>query len=243
MVSVCIATYNGEKYLRQQIESILPQLSIEDEIVISDDCSTDRTVEILKVFNDERIKIFVNESNLGVVENFENAIKQSIGEYVFLSDQDDVWEPNKVETIKQLLQTYDFVSHNAEIINDEGERQGVDYFSVRKTKYGYLNNLWKMGYLGCCMAFNRKCLTDILPFPKGILWHDMWIAAILHLKYKGTISELCLINYRRHDSNLSTSSEKSEYSLFFKIKYRSVMLFHSLGRYWKNFYGRGEYTL
>ena len=99
MVSVCIATYNGEKYLRQQIESILPQLSKEDEIVISDDCSTDRTVEILKVFNDERIKIFVNESNLGVVENFENAIKQSIGEYVFLSDQDDVWEPYKVESI------------------------------------------------------------------------------------------------------------------------------------------------
>ena len=119
MVSVCIATYNGEKYLRQQIESILPQLSKEDEIVISDDCSTDRTVEILKVFKDERIKIFVNESNLGVVENFENAIKQSIGEYVFLSDQDDVWKPNKVETIKQLLQTYDFVSHNAEIINDD----------------------------------------------------------------------------------------------------------------------------
>ena len=72
MVSVCIATYNGEKYLRQQIESILPQLSKEDEIVISDDCSTDRTVEILKEFNDERIKIFVNESNLGVVENFGN---------------------------------------------------------------------------------------------------------------------------------------------------------------------------
>ena len=241
MISVCLATYNGESFLKEQLTSILKQLGDDDEVVVSDDGSTDLTLTILQEFNDPRIKVFHHSKRKQkysfdyATHNFENAINNSRGEVIFFSDQDDVWKPNKVETIKQLLQTYDFVSHNAEIINDEGGRQGIDYFSVRKTKYGYLNNLWKMGYLGCCMAFKRKCLTDILPFPKGILWHDMWIAAILHLKYKGTISELCLINYRRHDSNLSTSSEKSEYSLFFKIKYRSVMLFHSLGRYWKKF--------
>lgn len=234
MVSVCIATYNGERFLRQQIESILPQLTEEDEIVISDDCSTDRTVALLKEFNDERIKIFVNTKNEGVVKNFENAIIKSTQDYICLSDQDDVWLPEKLNTIKQLLATYDFVSHNAYIVNEEGEKLGTDYFSIRKTKYGYVNNLWKMGYLGCCMAFKRQCLSEILPFPKNILWHDMWIAAVLHLEYNGILSNQCLIDYRRHDNNLSTSSEKSEYGLFFKIKYRYVMLYCSLGRYLKN---------
>ena len=161
MISVCIATYNGEKFLRQQIESILSQLSHDDEIIVSDDCSSDRTVDLLREFKDERIKLFVNDSNVGVVKNFENAIKNSTQEFIFLSDQDDVWTPNKVEVVKKMLNEYDFVSHNANIINEEGGETGADYFSVRNTKYGYLNNLWKMGYLGCCMAFNRKCLSDI----------------------------------------------------------------------------------
>ena len=231
MISVCIATYNGEKFLRQQIESILSQLSHDDEIIVSDDCSSDRTVDLLREFKDERIKLFVNDSNVGVVKNFENAIKNSTQEFIFLSDQDDVWTPNKVEVVKKMLNEYDFVSHNANIINEEGGKTGADYFSVRNTKYGYLNNLWKMGYLGCCMAFNRKCLSDILPFPNNILWHDMWIAAVLHLKYKGVLLNQCLLQYRRHDSNVSTSSEKSEYSFGFKIKYRAIMFCNSLLRF------------
>ena len=85
MISVCIATYNGEKFLRQQIESILSQLSHDDEIIVSDDCSSDRTVDLLREFKDERIKLFVNDSNVGVVKNFENAIKNSTQEFIFLS--------------------------------------------------------------------------------------------------------------------------------------------------------------
>ena len=95
MISVCIATYNGAEYLREQVESILSQLEEEDEIVVSDDSSTDTTIEILQSFGDRRIKIFKNPAK-GFVRNFENALRQAQGDFIFLSDQDDVWLPNKV---------------------------------------------------------------------------------------------------------------------------------------------------
>lgn len=101
MVSVCLATYNGEKYIRQQIESILPQLSAADEIVVSDDESTDQTVPILESFNDSRIHIYIHKRrNEKVVwdyatHNFENALSHAKGDYIFLSDQDDVFLPEK----------------------------------------------------------------------------------------------------------------------------------------------------
>lgn len=100
-VSVAMATYNGEKYLEQQIDSILMQLGSDDELIISDDHSSDRTVAIIEKYinNDHRVKLFMNEES-GVTSNFENAIKRTQNEIIFLSDQDDVWKPEKVSTVK-----------------------------------------------------------------------------------------------------------------------------------------------
>ena len=91
MISVCIATYNGEKYIEEQIASILPQLKENDEIIISDDYSTDNTIQVLTKINSKKIKIFKNQGEKGYTSNFENAIKQAKGNYIFLCDQDDVW--------------------------------------------------------------------------------------------------------------------------------------------------------
>ena len=90
MISVCMATYNGEKYIQEQIDSILCQLSKDDELVISDDHSTDATCDIIKSYNDRRIKLFLNELAKGVTHNFENALLHSKGDIIFLADQDDV---------------------------------------------------------------------------------------------------------------------------------------------------------
>ncbi|MGZ4160188.1 MAG: glycosyltransferase, partial [Neobacillus sp.] len=100
-VSVAMATYNGEKYLKQQIDSILSQLSSEDELIISDDHSSDQTLVIIEKYmkEDPRVKLFMNEES-GVTSNFENAIKRTKNDIIFLSDQDDVWKPEKVETVK-----------------------------------------------------------------------------------------------------------------------------------------------
>ncbi|MCG2791916.1 MAG: glycosyltransferase, partial [Weeksellaceae bacterium] len=107
MISVCLATYNGEKYLEAQIKSILKQLSVDDELIISDDRSTDNTISVINKFDDNRIKIFINKNKNGVAHNFENALLKATGDYIFLSDQDDIWADNKVDVLLKELKEYD----------------------------------------------------------------------------------------------------------------------------------------
>lgn len=107
MISVCMASYNGAIFIKQQAVSILNQLGLEDELIISDDGSKDNTLEILASLNDSRIKIYHHSAPHGVVSNFENAIKHASGDYIFLSDQDDIWLSNKKEKCLSCLQEYD----------------------------------------------------------------------------------------------------------------------------------------
>ena len=99
MISVCIATYNGEKYLRKQLDSILNQLEYNDEVIISDDGSSDETLNIISSYNDKRIHVFHNKGEHGVVKNFENGLNHVLGDYIFLCDQDDIWKSNKVQVV------------------------------------------------------------------------------------------------------------------------------------------------
>ena len=96
MISVCIATYNGERFIREQIDSILRQLSSDDEIIVSDDGSTDDTISIINSIDDKRIRIIEGPRKHSPTHNFECAMKEAKGYYIFLADQDDVWKPNKV---------------------------------------------------------------------------------------------------------------------------------------------------
>ena len=104
MISVCVATYNGEKFIREQIESILCQLSSDDEIIVSDDGSTDGTIVIINCIGDKRIRIIEGPRKHSPTFNFENALKEAKGDYIFLADQDDVWKTNKVEVCMKWLQ-------------------------------------------------------------------------------------------------------------------------------------------
>ena len=103
-ISVAMATYNGEAYIVQQIESILHQTHPVDEIIIVDDGSTDRTVDYIRQLNCPLIRLWQNETNLGYIENFYKALTQTTGAYIFLADQDDIWEPDKVEQVLSVLQ-------------------------------------------------------------------------------------------------------------------------------------------
>ncbi|EGF56173.1 glycosyltransferase, group 2 family protein [Bacteroides fluxus YIT 12057] len=117
MISVCIATYNGEKFIKEQLDSILHQLSDEDEIIISDDSSTDATLDIIKKYLDKRIVIIDNQKFHSPVYNFENAIKQAKGDYIFLADQDDVWLPHKIDSLLPHLVENDLVLSNAKVVD------------------------------------------------------------------------------------------------------------------------------
>ena len=217
MISVCIATYNGEKYLRTQLESILSQLNNNDEVIVSDDGSNDNTFAIIKSFKDNRIHYYVNDKKHGFVGNFENALNHAIGDYIFLSDQDDIWLSDKVKTILPLFNDYDLIVHDAEIVNGDGISLNKNYFSTLHRGQSFLRNLYKSRFLGCCMAFKKEVRDACLPFPDNIVAHDYWIGMFSLLKFKVGFIDDILLNYRRHGNNVSSSSEKSTYSLFYKL--------------------------
>ena len=230
MVSVCIASYNGCKDMKEQLISILSQLSCDDEIIVSDDGSCDGTLEIVSNMEDSRIKEVLNIEKHGVVPNFENAIKYASGDYIFLCDQDDLWVENKVKTCVEALQSVDLVVHNSLLMDGVGNVSDIDFFSLRKSTAGYWKNLYKNSFIGCCMAFRREILDYVLPFPEHILWHDMWIGLMVEKKGKTMFIEDKLLYYRRHDNNASATAEKSSFSFLFQIKYRLQMFGYTLIR-------------
>lgn len=202
-ISVCIATYNGEKFIKKQLESILNQSIEVDEIIISDDNSSDSTLQIIKELNSPKIKVIKNLKS-GIINNFENSLKESIGDYIFLADQDDIWSLNKVEKTMKNLESNDLVVHNAEIINSQDEIiSKKTFFEIRNSKKGILKNLYKNSYIGCCMAFNRKILEKSLPFPKNIPMHDSWIGLIGEIYGKVYFNNEALFYYRRHEKNVT----------------------------------------
>lgn len=218
-ISVCIATYNGEKYFKEQLESILLQIGDKDEIIISDDGSSDSTLKIAESYKDSRIKIFQN-SYKNLILNFEFALNQAKGDYIFLSDQDDVWLPNKVKVCKEYLISYDIVVSNCKVVNKDLEVIDSSFFESNNSKKGLLSNLIQNTYLGCCLAFRKELLIKALPFPKDIPMHDIWLGFVSELFFKPKFIDETLMLYRRHDSNASPTGEKSPFNLFQKLLFR-----------------------
>lgn len=215
-----MATYNGASYIKEQLQSILLQLSPLDEIVISDDSSVDNTVDIIKAFGDPRIKLIEGQLFKSPIFNIENAIKHATGEYIFLADQDDVWTKDKMEKTLQLLHKCDMVVHNCTIVNDALEVTNESFFNLNGSGKGLIKNLVKNSYLGCCMAFRREILDQALPFPKNIPMHDIWIGMIAELFYKSCFWDEPLVLYRRHGYNVSSSGGRSPYSIQEKFLFR-----------------------
>lgn len=227
MISVCMATYNGEKYVKEQIESILTQLSADDELIISDDGSTDSTIEIINKIGDKRVKLYHHTQdnptipNVNkVTKNFEYALSKSSGDYIFLSDQDDIWMSDKVATMLSALQKHDIVVSDGKVLDGEGN-------IVSETLLGdaYKLNRWqtlilRTPYPGCCMAFRRKVLEKALPFPERIQAHDRWLGFVGRFFYDFAFIRQGLILYRRHGDNTSTMTGKSRNSLSYRIRER-----------------------
>lgn len=218
-ISVAMATYNGEKYIREQLESILKQLNEDDEIIISDDGSTDNTINIIKSFEDKRIKIFDGPRN-GVKQNFANAIYNCTGKYIFLSDQDDIWCDNKINIV---LKTFEkekcmcivhdcivFDSSNDDVIYDS-------FYKYRNSGRGIIKNIWKNTYIGCCMTIDARMKNTILPIPNDIEMHDQWIGLLCEKEGKSLFINDKLINYRRHNDNVTNMKH---YSVWRMIKNR-----------------------
>ena len=219
MISVCIATYNGAAFIKEQLDSILIQLNPGDEIIISDDGSDDETLNIIESYHDSRIFVYKN-SFQNLILNFEFALSVANGDYIFLSDQDDIWLPNKVNVCLKSLITSDLVLTNCRLVDINLKTVNASFFEFNRSKKGIINNLIRNSYLGCCMAFRKEVLVKALPFPEKIPMHDIWISFVAECFFKTEFIEEPLSLYRRHGSNISVTGEKSPFTLMEKIIFR-----------------------
>lgn len=233
MISVCMATFNGEKYLKKQIDSILHQLSLNDEIIVSDNCSKDKTKHIIQNYKDKRIKYHEFEKK-SIVLNFQNSINKAKGEYIFLCDQDDIWEEGKVKVMMEELQKCPLVISDCKIINENGIELYHSFFEIRSSGKGILKNLIRNSYLGCCMAFRKEIIKSALPFPVNLPMHDWWIGLIAEIFHETKFINNNLVMYRRHGDNASpTDISKEKVNLFFMFKTRITIVVLLLKRYLK----------
>lgn len=214
MISVALCTYNGERYIREQVQSILNQTHRVDEIVICDDGSTDDTLTLIREIaktTDVQIRVFRNVASLGVKGNFKKAIELCTGDYVFLSDQDDYWVPNKVETIITWFAEHpdkSVVFTNAYLVDENRNRyegrtqfQGVGFRKLQQdmVRNGHGLEVFMMANraTGATMAF-RKASIELRDDDWGTMLHDEYIAVKALLNNQLGVISKPLIEYRQH---------------------------------------------
>ncbi len=230
LISIGLATYNGEKYLAEQLDSIFSQTYKNIEVVVTDDGSTDKTVEILEIYAKAYgLKYFVNEKNIGFVKNFEKVISLCTGEYIALADQDDVWKKDKLMMLYNNIGDAILIHSDAELIDASGRRLSSSYTKaankvLRKNSFEYFFN---NDVTGCTVLFKKKLLHSLLPFPQNVLVHDWWLA-ICACK-NGDIKYLDepLIFYRQHEHNqIGAANTSRVHSHILRAKaYEKTLLF------------------
>ncbi len=236
-VSVALAAYNGEKYLADQIASVLPQLGAGDEIIISDDLPGGGTQKVAEFYAayDRRVT-YIQGPGRGVCRNFENAVRACSGELVFLCDQDDVWLPGKVDKMKKEFEKgAKVVLHDAKVTDENLRVTAESYFALHKSRTGFLSNFIRNSYVGCCMAFTSDFRNIILPFPEGLPMHDWWIGLLGELWNCVGVIEEPLILYRRHSGTVTGSGSTAAQ----KLVWRANMAASLAGRVFAGKINRG----
>lgn len=208
-VSVCMATYNGERYLAEQVASILPQLSLADELVVVDDASRDGTIALLDRLNDPRIKIHRNDRNLGHVQTFSKVLSMAANPVILMADQDDVWLDGRVDAMRKELGNVLLVSTNSAFIDGEGRtiaplHTGLD----AGQSHQYTRNIarifsGKAFYDGCAMGLRDELRSLILPIPAYVESHDLWIAMAANIARSNRHLAILTLRRRVHGANAS----------------------------------------
>lgn len=236
-IDILLATYNGEKYLQEQIESILNQTYTDFRLLISDDGSTDGTIKIIEEYakKDKRILTFIQKENLGVIKNFEFLLKKVENEYFMFSDQDDIWMKDKIEkSLEKIEEGYGLVYSDLEVVDNNLNVMYTSYwklkgFENKVKKYNNFDSLYLNNYItGCTIISKKEFIDKILPLPKStnFILHDYWLPLIVTQTDKIAYIEEPLIKYRQHKNNKVGSQKKSDTlksldeirQLFLKVK-------------------------
>jgi glycosyltransferase involved in cell wall biosynthesis len=225
--SICMATFNGQRYIQEQVESIISQMEIDDELVIIDDASNDGTVDYLESIGDPRIRIYHNASNIGHVQSFAKVLSLAQGQYLFMADQDDIWIKGRLSIIRAALAAgSELVSTNSKFIDGENRiitplhPDLLEADSNRYTRNIFRIFTGKAYYDGCSMGLRKELLRLVLPIPSYVESHDLWIAMAANLAKSNKHLESYTLYRRMHGNNASIVSR----SLVRKLLSRVVFL-------------------
>lgn len=214
--SICLATYNGAKYIKEQLDSILRQIAEDDEIIICDDGSTDGTRDFLREIDDPRVTILYNQKNLGHVRNFEKLLLEATGDILFLCDQDDLWDLQKISIYKRIFAqdaSINLIASNFSEMASDGHLIGEN---LKLGAFPFKSSFLRVGgiffgrlpYFGCTMAFRRSVLRVALPIPIGVEAHDIWLALIANTLGKCQHLTDKLVTRRIHSTNLTPTKRR-----------------------------------
>ena len=218
-ISVVLAAYKGEKYIAEQINSILPQLGDSDEIIVSDDFPEGKTRDEVLAIRDNRIR-YTEGPGKGVTANFGYALEKAEGDIIFLCDQDDVWLPEKVVKVTGLIEKgYDLVLHDASVTDASLNITLPSYFAVHGSCTSFSRTIVRNTFVGCCMAFTRRVRDSVTPIPDGVPMHDWWIAlASMKKGFRIVTLNEPLILWRRHGENVTGGSTSLKQKISWRLK-------------------------
>ncbi len=213
-LSICMATFNGARYLRPQLDSILAQMEAGDELIVVDDASQDATVEIVRSYGDPRIRVQANMSNQGHVRSFSQSIELARHAHFVMADQDDVWPDGRLATLRQALARPGvwLATGNSTFINADGSPITPPHGTLNPADSGrHCRNIVRIFagkgfYYGCNMGFNRELARLALPIPDYVESHDLWFAMAANVAGANLHLEEVLLLRRIHEGNVSTGN-------------------------------------
>lgn len=236
-----MTTYNGEKYLREQLDSILSQTISDFELVICDDNSIDSTSLILKEYKnkDNRIKLFYNEINIGFKKNFEKAITLCNGDFIALSDQDDVWTVEHLKVLTENIIGFDLIFSQSVFTNSAGESTGRLFLNEK-----YMHKMFSLEYQelfyaillrnpvqGCTVLFKKEIKNTIIPINDNFEYHDWWCALVTSFFFKIKFLNKVTVYYREHDNNVSYDekylTKQQKKHKYYNLRYKLICSFYS----------------
>lgn len=220
-ISVVMTTYNGARYLRAQIDSIISQLNTDDELVISDDRSSDKTLEILNEYASDQVRVIQTPGQMGPIRNFEHALVQARGRVIVLSDQDDVWLTGRLSRVRdhftKCTAPYDLLVLDSEIVDGDLKPTQGSLFKLLSAGPGLVKNVVRNTYVGCHMAFRRQLLDVAMPFPRAIPMHDVWLGLVSENLGPVTFEPGATMLFRRSGENYTQSRYSTIQRLIWRI--------------------------
>jgi glycosyltransferase involved in cell wall biosynthesis len=216
-ISICMATYNGEKYLKDQLDSLVKQSVKPYEVILQDDCSIDKTVEIAKTYkNILNLNIIVNEVNLGFKKNFELVLSKATGDLIAPCDQDDIWLENKLEILMSQIGDYSLVYSNSLLVDSDGNSLNKRISDRLKNNFTDtdtpINFIYGNSVSAHSMLFKKELLKYIFPFP-NLMYFDAWIAAVASSFEGVKYIDIDLVKYRQHSTNSLANKKFIKYSI------------------------------